>query len=355
MTPHPARPSRSRSRSGTRAAQRGAALLTAMIIVTLVATLAASMVWQQWRSVQVESAERARAQANWILMGALDYARLILREDGRAGGSDHLGEPWSVPLAEARLSSFLSSDRENNTDSGPEAFLSGSIEDAQSRFNLRNLTEGGVIDEPALKALTRLCESSGVASEIASQIATGLRDSTVVDASTPPAEGATGTGTGVGVGVAGSRSADPPLPPNSVRQLRWLGIDPQALLRLERYVTLLPEKTAINLNTASREVIAAVLDIDLGSAERIVSARQRSPLNAQEDLDALVPPPTQDGPGADTSRTDRIGYTSKYFYVQGRLRLGGRIVEERSLVERRERGEVVPLRRERVSLVTGAG
>ena len=35
--------------------QRGAALLTAMIIVTLVATLATSMIWQQWRAVQVES------------------------------------------------------------------------------------------------------------------------------------------------------------------------------------------------------------------------------------------------------------------------------------------------------------
>ena len=61
-----------------RRSQHGAALLTAMIIVTLVATLAASMVWQQWRAVQVEGAERARAQSAWILAGALDWARLIL-------------------------------------------------------------------------------------------------------------------------------------------------------------------------------------------------------------------------------------------------------------------------------------
>src|SRR5258707_11956420 len=83
--------------------QRGAALLTAMIIVTLVATLAASMVWQQWRAVQVEVAERARLQSSWILSGALDWAKLILREDAKTGGADHLGEPWAVPLAEARL------------------------------------------------------------------------------------------------------------------------------------------------------------------------------------------------------------------------------------------------------------
>ena len=46
----------------TRRRQRGAALLTAMVIVTLVATLAASMIWQQWRAVQIEAAERSRAQ-----------------------------------------------------------------------------------------------------------------------------------------------------------------------------------------------------------------------------------------------------------------------------------------------------
>ncbi len=113
----------------------------AMVILTLVATLAAGMVWQQWRAVEVESAERARAQAAWILNGAHDWARLILREDSRSPGVDHLGEPWAVPLAEARLSTFLAADRSNTTDDGPEAFLSGSIADAQARYNLRNLVD----------------------------------------------------------------------------------------------------------------------------------------------------------------------------------------------------------------------
>ena len=87
----------------------------AMLILTLVATLAAGMVWQQWRAIQVEAAERARTQSAWILSGALDWARLILREDARTGGADHLGEPWAVPLAEARLSTFLAADRDNNS------------------------------------------------------------------------------------------------------------------------------------------------------------------------------------------------------------------------------------------------
>jgi hypothetical protein len=64
-----------------------------MIIVTLVATLAASMVWQQWRAVQVEGAERARAQSAWILAGALDWARLILKEDARSGAGANARRP----------------------------------------------------------------------------------------------------------------------------------------------------------------------------------------------------------------------------------------------------------------------
>ena len=95
--------------------QRGAALLVAMLTVTLVATFAAAALWQQWRAVEVEGAERARMQAGWILTGALDWSRLILREDARTGGADHLAEPWAVPLQEARLSTFLAADRNADT------------------------------------------------------------------------------------------------------------------------------------------------------------------------------------------------------------------------------------------------
>ena len=61
--------------------------------------------------MQVESAERARVQAYWVLNGALDWARLILREDARQGGPDYLAEPWAVALAPARLTTFLAAER----------------------------------------------------------------------------------------------------------------------------------------------------------------------------------------------------------------------------------------------------
>ena len=316
-------------------AQRGAALLTAMIIVALVSTLAASMLWQQWRAVQVEAAERARTQSAWILSGALDWARLILREDARNGGTDHLGEPWAVPLAEARLSTFLAVDKDN-TDDAPDAFLSGAITDAQARYNLANLVNGNRIDPLEMAALQRLCETVGVSADIAALIAAGLRDAT------PPAPPDASASASSAPASAPAPVADPPLMPRSAAQLSWLGIDPGALRTLEPYVVILPEKTFVNANTTSREVlVAAVAGLDLATAERIVQSRQRVPFKSVADVHALAS-------SIPESAFARLSVSSAFFEVRGRLRLGEVVLEQRSLVQRRGL-DVVVLQRERVS------
>jgi len=305
--------------------QRGAALLLAMIIVTLVATLAVSMVWQQWRAVQTETAERARSQSAWILSGALDWAGLILKEDARpsAGHVDHLGEPWAVPLAEARLSTFLAADKDN-TDDGPEAFLSGTITDAQSRFNLRNLVDAsGQISLPDQVILRRLCENVNITPAVADLLANGLKAAYA----TPGTPGA---------------PADPPLVPKRVSQLTWLGIDPQALQRLEPHIVLLPEATKVNINTASREVIAAAIPgLNVGDAERLVQYRQRTPFKKAQDIQSQLP-------GVKLDDLQGVNWESRYFEVRGRLRLSDRVLEQRSLVERSAR-TINVLSTERVS------
>ena len=55
----------------------GAALLAAMLTVTLVASFAAAALWQQWRAVEIEAADRTRVQASWILTGALHHRALL--------------------------------------------------------------------------------------------------------------------------------------------------------------------------------------------------------------------------------------------------------------------------------------
>ena len=298
--------------------QRGAALLVAMIIVTLIVTLTASMVWQQWRAVQVETVERARAQSAWILSGALDWARLILREDARAGGPDHLGEPWAVPLAEARLSTFLAADKNNAADA-PEAFLSGHIGDAQARYNLANLVGSkGQIDPNELARLERLCQTAGIETGVAARIANGLHDATA------------------------TTDANAPLLPTTLAQLAWLGIDASALRALAPYVVLLPTPTPINVNTASREVLAAVIDgLDMASAERLVQLRQRTPFRSLTEFNAQIT--------ALAPISARLDVRSSFFEVAGRLRLDDRVLEERSLVQRLNGGQTQVIERERIS------
>ena len=306
-------------------AQRGAALLLAMLIVTLVATFAASAMWQQWRAVEVETAERGHVQSAWILVGALDWSRLILREDGRSGGADHLAEPWAVPLQEARLSTFLAADRnvsqvdDASTDT-TEAFLSGQISDLQGRLNLRNLTGTATDQAGALAQFARLFERLGLPRQELALLASGLQR-----AQAAPAE---------------DGSADAPLMPPTVSQLGWLGLTPATIAALSPHVTLLPVRTPVNINTANVNVLMAAIEgLDMASAQQIVQTRETRHFRSLEDARPLL--------GASYDRAaGSLAVASSYFEVRGRLRLGDAMVDERSLV-RKIGMEVTTLWRER--------
>ena len=295
---------------------RGAALLVAMVLLSVVATLASGMVWQQWKAVQVETAERARVQTTWILAGALDWARLILREDARSGRATSLNEPWATPLAEARLSTFLAVDRDNNADEGPEAFLAGAISDAQARYNLRNLVVDGKVVPAQLAVLQRLCASAGVDAATASLLADGLR-------------------------AAESGEATAPLAPEQWADLAWLGVDAASLQRLAGVAVLLPVPTPVNLNTASREVLAAVVaGLDLGGADRLVQSRTRQPFRNLAEASQVL------GPAVPLVERD-VGVKSAFFEIRGRLRLDQRVQEELTLVERQTNLRVLTISRQR--------
>ena len=291
----------------------GAALLTAMLTVALVASMAAAALWQQWRGVEVEVAERTRSQSLWVLTGALDWARLILREDARAGGADHLGEPWAVPLEEARLSTFLATDKNTATDTTEvtaQVFLSGRISDLQGRLNVMNLVENGKVSAPWLVAFSRLFEQLGLPPAELAAVAENLRfaqDTASENGSSPMA----------------------PLLPQRVGQLRWLGLTEVSLAKLGGYITVLPARTPVNLNTASVTVLyAAIPTLDMAQAQRLASSRQNGHFRTLLDAGKVVP-------GIAGELTDVLhSVNSRFFEVQGRLRMEQAVVEERSVVQR---------------------
>ena len=304
-----------------RTTHRGAALLTAMLTVALVATLASAALWQQWRSLEIETAERARMQSQWILNGALDWARLILREDGRsagAGGSpgvDHLAEPWAVPLEEARLSTFLASSGTNNdaldtTTTLSQTFLSGNITDLQSRLNVRNLVDGGKVSQPALEAFTRLFLKLQIPIGELALLAENLRFALDISKDNGNA------------GLA-------PIMPQRVSQLVWLGLSNKSVTMLSPYITLLPIATPVNVNTADVTVLAAAIPrTDPAQAQRLVSLRETRHFRTVADVAIALGVPETDLAGA------QLTVGSQFFEIHGQLRQDKIVVQQQSVVRR---------------------
>ncbi len=291
--------------------ERGAAILTAMLTVVLVAALAASAMWQQWRSIEVEAAERSRTQSAWILTGALDWARLILREDARKGGADHLAEPWALPLEQARLSTFLAADRNDAlaAEESQDAFLSGSIIDLQSRLNVTNLVQGGKVDEPSQRAFERLFEVLNLSAGELSVLIDNLR------------RAQTSTSAGGDLAL--------PLWPQQLEDLAWLGVSPGTVARLRDYVTILPVPTPVNLNTAAAETIyACVPGFELADANHLLRAREQTHFSSLADaIKASGNPATKLTEGQHSVAT-------RFFEVRGRLQVEQTAVQEFSLVQR---------------------
>ncbi len=305
-----------------RAQSKGAALLLAMLTVTLVATLAASALWQQWRGIEVESAERSRLQASWVLVGALDWARLILREDARSSSVDHLGEPWAIPLEEARLSTFLAADKTTTLDKEdtlPQAFLSGVITDQQARLNVFNLVysgDRGKLSESSMHAFGKLFELLGLAPTELNLLANNLRIARNVNE------------TGGNNAVSDDLTKQALLLPSRVDQLVWFGLSNRSLEVLRPHITLLPVRTRVNINTASANVLyASIPTLDMAQAQRLVSARQNSHFAVLADAAKVL------GGGLHLDNLDLSVHT-RFFEVQGRFRLDQAVTQERSVVQR---------------------
>ncbi len=299
--------------------ERGAALLTAMLTVALVASIASAALWQQWRQVEIETAERGRSQTVWLMTGALDWTRMVLREDALSAqnsASDHLGEPWALPVQELKLSTFLSQDQQWRAGDA-EVFLSGQMTDAQSRLNVMNLVDNGQVFAPALRLFSRLFEHLNLPEQELQTLARQL----VLAAQGPNTKGP--------AAATAAAASGTPLMPQQTSQLVWLGLSPGTLAALENFITLLPEPTAVNLNTASAEVLmASVPGLNLAAARQLVQLRQRGHWATLDAARLAL------GPAGAELQESRHSVNSRYFEVLGRMRTDNVIQHDRALLKR---------------------
>ena len=294
--------------------QRGVAVITALLLTTLAVTIVASLFWQQ--QVQVRSIENQRLhlQTKWILRGALDWARLILREDAKFSTVDHLGEPWAVSLAETRLDQYVENARADSDQS--DATLSGHVVDAQSRFNLGNLAANGSVNPREVAVFARLLTNLHLNPALAQAVATML-------ASTQKPAG------GVPTDTAASSAAQPLGLLQLDDVLAVPGFTGETLAALRDFVVVLPRATAVNVNTAPAEVLAARLGaLSLSDATALVASREGAYLRDIADLKLRLP-------GKNLNESDNeIAVATNFFMVYGTVRLNRASLEMQALIER---------------------
>lgn len=232
----------------------------AMLVVAVTSMLVSGVFLRQSAMARQVENEIAIGQAQRLLEGAVDWVRIILREDARTSVTDHLAEPWALSLEQTRV----------DNESGDPAWISGAIEDAQSRFNLHNL--------------------AGPAGPPPSEVAVLRRLLAMVDANPALAEPIAGR---VGDAFAPRRDAAqrPSIMPATLDDIGIDDLDERAAVeRLRPFVTLLPTPSAINANTAPAEVLAARFsNLSLVDARRLVESRKHASFRDLNDMANRLP------------------------------------------------------------------
>jgi general secretion pathway protein K len=247
--------------------QRGIAVVLAMGVVALAAMAAAAMLASQstWSRHVELGAEHVQAQA--LVHAGVDWTRALLSEDRRVSSADHLGEPWALRLPPVPV------------DNGE---LAGQIDDQQGAFNLNNLFRNGKPSPPHLLQFRRLLEILGLPEALADSY--------------------------IAVNRPLTDAAELALVP---------GFDAAVRARLRPHVTALPRFTALNVNTASPEVLAAVVrGLKLDDARALTAQRSRAYFrNLTEFLVQLPADAVVEG--------NDISTASQYFLASVRVTVGG--------------------------------
>ncbi|WP_322051948.1 type II secretion system minor pseudopilin GspK [Paraburkholderia bannensis] len=333
--------------------ERGAAIITALLVMALAAILVSGILWREQVQVRRIENQRLLGQAQWVARGALDWTRLVLHAEADTLPSvTYLGGLWSTPVARTRLSHFIGNMDDDGAQVG-STWLTGTVEDAESRFNLRSLVSTpspGVLEVNVtqLQAFQRLLQLVGVDGQLASKTAlyvrAGLSHSatrfenagTSGETSTsaqPQGEGADFTDSpGLDDGADADTKAASLLMTDTDALLDIPGFTPAAVARLRPFITVLPNATPVNMNTASAEVLSAIVpEMTLAKAQAFVARRQTVFFRNMSDVSLALEAAGVEGVTLDSSLYD---VNTSYFLIHGGVQHDRAEVDRTTLVWR---------------------
>jgi general secretion pathway protein K len=245
--------------------ERGLALITAMLVVAIAATTAVYLSFNQQIWLRQAQNLSDRAQSDVVRAGGEEWAIIILEKDAKdAPQSDNLTEDWAKPLPLLPVESGQ---------------LTGKIYDAQARFNINNLVNNNAPSPQDAGIFRHLLESLKIDPNLTEAVVDwidadsetrpyGAEDIEYLQMKTP------------------YRAANQLL--QSVEELRLVrGFTPEIVEKLRPYITALPQRTEININTAEKEVLGALFYTMPGAVEQILSTRPHKDTTA---LTKIFPP-----------------------------------------------------------------
>lgn len=237
--------------------ERGAAIITALLVVMLAATIASYLLAQQSHALTRTARATDYAQVSLYAEPTLDWARALLAENFKQNNYVHGKQRWARGLDAQPLEG---------------AIASGVVRDETAKFNLNNLRQddgGKSVND--MKAFAALLKDLKIDADLAPALAdwldqdnemtpNGAEDSTYLGLATP------------------YRAANRPL--IQVAELsRVRGFDGATIKRLLPYVTALPARSKLNLNTALPELIAAYFpEMEADQVTAFVRSREDVPL-----------------------------------------------------------------------------
>ncbi|MGK0298934.1 MAG: general secretion pathway protein K [Gammaproteobacteria bacterium] len=270
--------------------QTGVALITVLLIVAMLTAIVTRLsllneIWIQ----QVENSG-ALAQAAQATRAAQIWVGSILEED--KNNFDASTDDWAQPMIPIPIAWGV---------------MFGWIEDMQSRINLNNLVDDkGKINPLALEQFENLLQQLELDPGIAQAVADWI------DADGNPS------------GYQGAEdlyylnlerpyfAANRPFI-DEQELLLVKGIDQSVWNRLRPFITVLPEFTTVNVNTASPEVLAAMLynretpRVLTNETQKWVDQAQVTPYESIEDFTSQIPV------GLDIKNVEGLDVTTAYF------------------------------------------
>ena len=299
---------------------RGVALITAMLITALVGSVALALSWDNTLDVRRTMVMLYRDQAIQVAVGSEGWVDSILRADQVETQNDHLGEIWAADIPPLPIDS-----------PAVQGEIYGKLEDLQGRFNLNNLIDGnGAVDQPSVEQYERLLAALGLDARLAG-ITVDWLDADQNEGIPYGAEDPLYTGRTPPYRTADRRMV-------SVTELAALdGMDRDSFLALLPHVTALPERTAINVNTATSPVLQSLgPNISPGDAEGLISLRGDG---------GIVDFATVFAPLVDPALQQWISETTSYFQLKAVVRIDTVRITMFTVLHRDPSGAVTPILR----------